>query len=111
MRAQDNGTVIGNQPLDVRLAFPAVTPGSGGIGSGGSGVGVDVGAAWRGGAWRGGIALRNAINTFAWDGAALSYRAASAHYASGARTSNFDEQPFPFGCNKSSNENEDPSSD
>ena len=94
VRAQDNGTVIDNQPLDVRLAFPAVSPGSGGLGSSGSGVGVDVGAAWQGGAWRGGVAVRNALNTFAWDGAALSYRAASAHYASGARTSNFDEQPF-----------------
>lgn len=94
LRAQDNGTVLGNNPLQVNASFPAVLPKSGSVGSAGSGFGLDLGASWEGGSWRGGLALRNALNTFAWDEAALAYRPITARYTQNTRTSNFDEQAY-----------------
>jgi|GEM_PF-653543 len=94
VRAQDNGTVLESQPVEVKVNFPAVSPKSGSRGSAGSGFGLDVGAAWEGGQWRAGVALRNALNTFKWDESALAFRPISARYTQAARTSDFDERAY-----------------
>ena len=94
VRAEDNGTVLDNQPLAVKVNFPAILPASGNIGSAGRGFGVDLGAAWEGGAWRAGVAVRNAINSFRWNESALAFRPITAEFSNATRGSNFEEAAY-----------------
>lgn len=91
LRAEDGGSAVTTREVAVR--FPAVYSAAGSRSSG-SGYGVDLGAAWTGSALTLGAAVENVVNTFAWRGAALRYRAGAASFDGTTSSSDFDERAF-----------------
>jgi hypothetical protein len=93
---RDLGGRVGSDPLEVSLEFPLIVTDSEAAGpwDRGSGVAVDVGAGWEGGPWAAAVVLRNALNTFAWDPAALKMRPGSAQFDEDGSRSDFEVVPF-----------------
>lgn len=95
VRAEDRGSVLSSDPLRIEANFPAVHTSTEEAGvNNGSGIGVDLGAAWRGGSWTVAAALKNVINTFAWDETKLAFRPGHALFDRDTTSTDFDERPF-----------------
>lgn len=78
----------------VQVSFPVIySPPDSGHAIG-RGVGVDVGAAWTGERLTWSAAVRNVLNTFAWNRAKLVTKPGAATFDGTSNSSSFDDQPF-----------------
>lgn len=92
--ARDLGSTVGEDPLEVRLAFPVLSRPGGGLGlRDGGGLGLDLGVAWEGDRLLLGGQVRNAFNTFRWDLDDLVFRAGAALLGPDDSTTDFEERP------------------
>lgn len=71
--AQDNGTRLTADPLDVEVRFPSIASADDAGATSGKGLGLDVGAAWEQPRWTAALTVRNLVNTFEWDEGELVY--------------------------------------
>ena len=90
--AADAGSDIFASPVDVNVKLRTVSSDTGGKGKNdgfpmkGSGMGVDLGVAWEGGPLRVGIAVRDVVNTFAWQSGDLFTQLTTLRYSGTTKT-------------------------
>ncbi|MEX2570241.1 MAG: hypothetical protein WD737_02980 [Gemmatimonadota bacterium] len=94
---RDAGSEFGSDPLAVSLDFPIIhsdtTQDASALDSGG-GISLDVGAAWESGSLTAGVAVRNLVDTFAWDEDDLFFRPGVAEADDDDVTTDVDARPF-----------------
>lgn len=88
---ESGGSFTAN-PVTVRENFPIIRTDT--SANNGSGVGLDVGAAWQAGGLRVGAAVKNIVNTFAWDKSKFVYSPVIATFTKDSSTASADAQPI-----------------
>jgi hypothetical protein len=92
---RDQGSRFNDDPLGGTIAFPVIhTDTAISNWNNGAGYGIDLGAAWQSGPLTVGLALKNVVNTFAWDESKLFFRPGSAVISVDSTTSDFDSRPI-----------------
>ncbi len=92
---RDAGGRIGDDPVDVNVAFPVIAPGTDfNAGNSGTGFGLDVGAALESGRWTAGAAVQNLVQTFKWKLRDHTYRPGDAFFNGDSSSTDFDERPL-----------------
>ena len=91
-RVMDNGSVVGTSNIDVR--FPAIYTDESRVGDAGSGFGVDLGLSWRHENTTASATVRNVVNTFAWNPAAMVSRAGTFTFDGTTSSTSFDVAPY-----------------
>jgi hypothetical protein len=89
----ETGGVVNDNPLELRVSFPAVISDSTSLFNG-AGVAFDVGAAWQGGPFRAGAVVRNLFSTFSWDTANWSYVPVVVKFTGDSSEASTDKLPY-----------------
>ena len=92
--AEDQGSQIRSDPLEVSINFPMIATDSTDAGiNHGTGVGLDLGATWKQGPWAMGVAVQNLFHSFEWVLDDMSYRPGDVLFNEDVSESDFDSRP------------------
>lgn len=97
--AEDMGSQIRSDPLEVSINFPMIVTDSTDAGiNHGTGVGLDLGATWKQGPWAMGVAVQNLFHSFEWVLDDMSYRPGDVLFNEDVSESDFDSRPASPGA-------------